>query len=331
MTERILNDRLTRARISAFGLFFLLLIAAAGESVFAQTKRAKPAAKKAALAKTAQTPPAKLPQVRAVNETELKAVFKQSAAAGRPLLVNFWATWCDPCREEFPDLVKIDADYRARGLDVIAVSLDELADIKTAVPKFLAGVKAEMPSYLLTVNDEAAFFESITSATGKPEDAIVGLPITVVFDRNGKIAYKRLGKFKTETLRAEVEKTLAPEARGQTVALLDFVKIKDGKRAEAVYYYENNWKLYREAALKKGFIISYEIVEIEAAANSQFDLILITRYADKRQYEESEKNFEPILKELRPNGPALLNDLKPADFRVNVFASAATPLFVSGK
>jgi hypothetical protein len=72
-------------------------------------------------------------------------------------------------------------------------------------------------------------------------------------------------------------------------------------------------------------------VEIEAAANSQFDLILITRYADKRQYEESEKNFEPILKELRPNGPALLNDLKPADFRVNVFASAATPLFVSGK
>ena len=55
----------------------------------------------------------------------------------RPLLVNFWATWCDPCREEFPDLVKIDADFRRKGLDFITVSLDDLSEIKTEVPKFL--------------------------------------------------------------------------------------------------------------------------------------------------------------------------------------------------
>src|SRR5687768_9038093 len=43
----------------------------------------------------------------------------------RPLLINFWATWCDPCREEFPDLVKIDAEYRPHAVDFITVRSEE--------------------------------------------------------------------------------------------------------------------------------------------------------------------------------------------------------------
>ena len=54
-----------------------------------------------------------------------------------PLLINFWATYCDPCREEFPDLVKIDRDYRPRSLEFVTISLDDVTDIKTGVPKFL--------------------------------------------------------------------------------------------------------------------------------------------------------------------------------------------------
>src|SRR5207253_1033630 len=78
--------------------------------------------------------PAALPIVTQIDIEGLKPLLKPN---GKPLLINFWATWCDPCREEFPDLVRIDAEFRGK-IDVITVSLDDLADIKTYVPKFLA-------------------------------------------------------------------------------------------------------------------------------------------------------------------------------------------------
>ncbi len=102
------------------------------------------------------------------------------------------------------------------------------------------------------------------------------------------------------------------------VVLMDFVKIKEGKKAEAMYFYENNWKLYREAAMKKKIIESYQLVESVPDSLNNFDLILITVYSDSIQYTKSEANFAPVLKEIRPNGPAWLNDLKPAEFRQNV-------------
>src|SRR5438034_10745336 len=83
--------------------------------------------------------------VREINLDGLKKILQRDPKDTRPLLINFWATWCDPCREEFPDLVKIDADYTAARLNFVAVSLDEVADIKTAVPKFLKEMKAAMP------------------------------------------------------------------------------------------------------------------------------------------------------------------------------------------
>lgn len=122
------------------------------------------------------------------------------------------------------------------------------------------------------------------------------------------------------------------QAQGsKPVILMDFVKIKDGKKAEAMFFYENNWKLYREIALKKKIIHSYEIVEAAADSLNNFDLILITSYKDSVQYLKSEENFRPILAAARPNGPLLLNDIKPADFRQNVFYRITTPVFSSHK
>ncbi len=77
---------------------------------------------------------------RAITDAELQGLLKRDGS--HPLLVNYWATWCDPCRDEFPDLVKIDEQYRTKGLDFIAITLDDLADINTAVPRFLAEMKA---------------------------------------------------------------------------------------------------------------------------------------------------------------------------------------------
>src|SRR6266550_3768426 len=89
--------------------------------------------------------------VTKIDTESLKALLKREEK--RPLLVNFWATWCDPCRDEFPDLVKIDEQYRSKGLDFVAISLDDFADIKTEVPKFLQEMHASMLVYLLNVPD----------------------------------------------------------------------------------------------------------------------------------------------------------------------------------
>src|SRR5438477_3978864 len=92
-----------------------------------------------------QNAAASLPKVTQIDIEGLRKLLKPS---GKPLLINFWATWCGPCREEFPDLVKISCEFRGK-IDIITVSLDDLADIKTYVPKFISEMKSEMPAYLL--------------------------------------------------------------------------------------------------------------------------------------------------------------------------------------
>ena len=161
-----------------------------------QTKGA--AASPAAASATA----AKVPTVTQIDIAGLK---KALTAAGKPLLVNFWATWCDPCREEFPDLVKLDAEYKGK-IDFITISLDELTEINRDVPKFLLEMKAEMPAYLLKAEDDDAAITAVSkNFTG-------ALPFTILFDSSGKETYFRQGKVKLEMVRAELDKLLAPAA-----------------------------------------------------------------------------------------------------------------------
>lgn len=256
-----------------------------------------------------------------IDDIAIKNVIKPN---GKPILINFWATWCEPCREEFPDLVKIHNDYKDK-IDVVIITLDDLAEIDRDVPKFLTEMKATMPSYLLKTTNEDAAIASVS------KEWQGGLPFTILFDEKGATAYFKQGKFKTETLRGAIDKLVSVKKADETVVLMDFVKIKNGKRDEAMFFYENNWKIYREAALKQGIIQSFEIVEIAPNESNQFDLILITRYKNEEQHKNSEKNFEPILKEIRPNGALLKNDLKPDDFRQNLFVTVGKPIINSSK
>jgi thiol-disulfide isomerase/thioredoxin len=141
---------------------------------------------------------AQLPKVTQIDEIKLKELTKPN---GKPLLVNFWATWCDPCREEFPDLVKIDVDYKGK-IDLITISLDDLAEINRDVPKFLAEMRAEMPSYLLkTDKEEMAITEVSKEWQG-------GLPFTILFNEKGETTYFKQGKFKPEVLRLAIDQSL---------------------------------------------------------------------------------------------------------------------------
>jgi hypothetical protein len=114
------------------------------------------------------------------------------------------------------------------------------------------------------------------------------------------------------------------------VSQIDFVTIKDARKAEALYFYENNWKVYREMALKKGYIRSYNLLTTNADSPADFDIMLVTEYTDSTQYKGSETHFQQIIKELRPGGPKLLNELKPADFRINLYSKVAYSLFYGG-
>lgn len=140
---------------------------------------------------------------RAIDGEELQSLLKRNGT--RPLLVNFWATWCIPCREEFPELVKIDAQYRKQGLDFIAISLDDLADLNTEVPKFLSTMKAKMPVYLLNMRDPEPAINSVDREWSG------ALPATFLYDKNGQVVYKYLGSIKTVELRAAIEKVMSHE------------------------------------------------------------------------------------------------------------------------
>ena len=109
------------------------------------------------------------------------------------------------------------------------------------------------------------------------------------------------------------------QGKNESVWVVDYVKIKDGKKAEALFYYEQNWKRYREEALRRGYIKSYNILLAQPDSLQNFDIMLMTEYADSTQLSKVEENFQPIIRELNPNGPKLLNNLKPAYFRDTVY------------
>jgi thiol-disulfide isomerase/thioredoxin len=138
--------------------------------------------------------------VSAIDTEALKGLLTQQRQL--PLLVNFWATFCDPCRDEFPDLVKIDKDYRPHALEFVTVSLDDVSEIKNEVPKFLDSMKATMPAYLLDASD--------------PEPAINlvdrkwrgDLPATFLYNDKGEVVYRHIGRVNTAELREAIEKVV---------------------------------------------------------------------------------------------------------------------------
>jgi thiol-disulfide isomerase/thioredoxin len=139
-------------------------------------------------------------EIQVIDLDGLKKLLQPDAKDARPLLVNFWATWCDPCREEFPDLVKIDADYRAKNLNFVTVSLDDVSEIGTEVPKFLKEMKATMPTVLLNVNDPEPAIKSVDAAWDGQ------LPATFLYDKDGKVVFRHFGKIKPDELRAAIDK-----------------------------------------------------------------------------------------------------------------------------
>lgn len=149
----------------------------------------------------AKPAPVDVPVVREMDLDALKKLLQRGAEGkARPLLINFWATWCEPCREEFPDLVRIHADYGKRNLDFITITLDEPEEIKTRVPAFLREMRAPMPTYLLNVIDPQLAIDLVDPSWHG------GLPATFLYDASGKMVFRHTGRVDAKELRTALDK-----------------------------------------------------------------------------------------------------------------------------
>ncbi len=113
---------------------------------------------------------------------------------GKIVLLNFWATWCPPCRAEMPDLVRMQREYGARGLQVIGITYppQTLREVRRFVREF----KVNYPVALGTKETKALFDESET------------LPVTIVIDREGNIRERIEGILLAEEFEQKIKPLL---------------------------------------------------------------------------------------------------------------------------
>ena len=112
---------------------------------------------------------------------------------GKVVLINFWATWCVPCRTEMPEIEQAYRTYASRGFAVLAVDVQETAD---QVRPFMAELNLSFPALLdLDGAVSRAYFAR-------------ALPSSFVVDRQGIVRYVKVGPLTTDVLREQIEKLL---------------------------------------------------------------------------------------------------------------------------
>jgi len=134
-----------------------------------------------------------------VNETAFAKMV--ATHKGKIVLVDFWATWCVPCRAEMPQLVKLSEKLHARGLDLITVSADA-PEQEQAAFKLLMQNAVAAPFYLKKAADDDKFYNSVdTKWSGE-------MPAMFIYDRSGKRVRSFLGETPVKDIEAAIQKLL---------------------------------------------------------------------------------------------------------------------------
>ncbi|PKL81721.1 MAG: thioredoxin, partial [Ignavibacteriae bacterium HGW-Ignavibacteriae-3] len=109
-------------------------------------------------------------------------------------------TWCVPCREEFPDLIKINNEFKGKNVEVVGISIDYPDEITSKIIPFLKKNKANFKNYVKGFPKDEDLINAID------ENWNGALPATIIYDRNGKKVSFFEGKRSYEEFKAELEK-----------------------------------------------------------------------------------------------------------------------------
>ncbi len=117
-----------------------------------------------------------------------------SSYRGKVVLLNFWATWCTPCRAEIPNFVQFQDGYGPQGLQIVGLSMDD--DAKP-VREFYQQFKMNYPVGMGT--------DKVAQSYG----GILGLPVTFLIGRDGRIAAKYVGAVPLPTVEQQIKSSIA--------------------------------------------------------------------------------------------------------------------------
>jgi thiol-disulfide isomerase/thioredoxin len=138
----------------------------------------------------------KLPTLNEASFPKMLATHK-----GKIVLVDFWATWCVPCRAEMPQLVKLSEKLKARGFDLVTVSADE-PEKEGAAFQVLKENSVGAPFYLKKAADDDKFYEMVDAKWSGE------MPAMFIYDRSGKRVRSFLGETPVKDIEAAIQKLL---------------------------------------------------------------------------------------------------------------------------
>lgn len=124
---------------------------------------------------------------------------------GKPLLITLWATWCEPCRDEYPMLNELAKEYEPKGLQVVGVNYDQDGDL-ILMRRFIARYKPIFPNFRKKQGDETGFTQAVMPGWNG------ALPASVFYNKYGKQVNHVLGAGSRETYENAIRQLLAEDS-----------------------------------------------------------------------------------------------------------------------